>query len=160
MHQGPARRYYASLVGHWSGRLDLAITNAEAARAAPFIVRAAVRVGSFTMATTLHPSGHDYVHTTRVSRLGITLMRSREVIAIDEDGRAIRMSGEQTRFMGPNEPYESTGEIDDSATRATYRIPWAGAPMTQRTRIVREGLELEQETVWSRGTVLLRRHSA
>ncbi len=121
------------------------------------MLRAAARISHFMMKTTLRASGRDYLHTTQVSRLGITLMRSREVITIGDDGRSIRMSGEQRPLIGPKELYESIGEIDDSATRATYRIPWAGTSMTQRTRIVSDGLALEQETAWSRGAVLLLR---
>jgi hypothetical protein len=154
---GPAHRYYGSLVGSWRGPFVLSVTNAEAARAVPFPLRMAAWVGSFTMSTTLSGSGNTYEHTTRVHRLGMTLMRTRESIDIAEDGKSFVMSGEQDPSIGPKVPYEGTGEIDDGATGATYRITWAQMPLTQTTRIVPEGLELLQETAWSRGFVLLRR---
>ena len=155
---GPAHRYYASLVGAWSGRFDLQVTDREAMRSAPFPARASARLasplGGYSMSTTLAGTGRDWHHTTRVEKFGLTLFTSDETIAIADDGRSFRITGVQHPLVGPEERYEGPGEIDPSASGATYRITWAGAPLQQRTAILPEGLQLTQETAW---VVLLRR---
>ena len=166
----PALRYYRALVGAWSGRFTLTITDPRAFRegAAPWLTKLGLapvalvpRLGVATMATTLQPQGDGdsptFRHTTRVSRWGVTLFATDEVISLGDDGRSIHMSGSQRMGPGGAEPYESEGEVDEAATRATYRILWVGEPLVQRTAIVPEGLELSQETRWSRAMVLLRR---
>lgn len=118
----------------------------------------AARLGSGWIATTLTAEGPaEFLHTTRIFKWQLTLFRSTELIVVNADGRTFRLSGEQrSRFSRP-QPYEADGEVDDSADRATYRIPWAGEVLLQRTRIVEAGLELVQETAWSRASVLLQR---
>lgn len=166
----PALRYYRALVGAWSGRFTLAITDARALRqgSAPWLAKLGLSplalvpgLGAATMATTLGPEGaaeaRSFRHTTRVSRWGVTLFETDELIVLGGDGRSLRMTGSQRMGPGGAERYESEGEIDEAATRATYRIPWAGESLVQRTHIVPEGLELSQETRWSRAFVLLRR---
>jgi len=160
-NDGPVHRYYRALEGQWSGTLTLTITDPVALRGYPLSTRAMMTfsrlLGPVLMQTTLAASGAAYRHTTRVSRAGIPLFVTSEIISPGDDGRSLRMSGEQRTSIGAVERYDADGEVDDSATRATYRIPWLGAPLVQRTRIVDEGLELTQETPWSRAEVLLRR---
>lgn len=124
------------------------------ARATLLLARVA---GSLRMDTTLAAAGPGFVHTTRVSKLGLLVYETSERIVLGADGRSLRMSGEQRPRVGPAEPYEATGVIDETATCAEYRIPWMGAEMVQSTAVVQEGLELRQETPWSRGYVLLAR---
>jgi hypothetical protein len=165
MEEGAARRYYESLLGSWSGRFSLAITDGTAAAKAPFAIRTAVRfarvVGGYVMSTTLRPSksgdSPGYVHTTRVSSFGVPLFATEEVIVLHPDGRTFQMRGTQRPLIGADETYAADGEIDAAAKRATYQITWAGAPLVQRTTIVPEGLELSQDTAWSTAFVLLRR---
>jgi hypothetical protein len=162
MGQGPALRYYGSLVGRWSGRFEMTVTSSSALRGAAFPVRILATMirlfgGAAQMHTTLAPEGAGFRHTTRVTKWGVRVFVTEEVISLQGDGRGLRMKGEQRRRFGAAEGYEAHGEIDETATRATYHLRWAGAEMTQRTAIVEEGLELTQETAWSRGYVLLRR---
>lgn len=161
----PARRYYESLTDAWSGRFTIAVTDWRGGgrgAGAPKAMAAAMRlVGPALMETTLAAEGDDFVHTTRVSKWGVTLLETRERIVLAGDGTSLAMTGEQRARFGASEPYEAEGEIDETATRATYRIPWAGVELVQRTRIVDggAGLELEQLTPFSRAFVVLRRAS-
>jgi hypothetical protein len=118
-----------------------------------------------TMATTLDfgaalASKGEALHTTRVIKWGATVARTRESIFIQRDGRSLRMVGTQAMWpaLGRDEPYEATGEIDSSGTRATYSIPWLGtATIDQRTEIVPGGLRLTQDTRGSHAEVVLLR---
>lgn len=160
MIDGPARRYYRSLEGRWSGRFHFAVTDPRAGGEAAALRRMAALsrlVGPASIATTLEAEGDCFRHTTRISKWGATLYETAERIELRPDGRALVMSGELRAPFRPVERYEASGEIDERATGATYRIPWAGVEMVQRTAIVAEGLELSQETPWSRAYVLLRR---
>jgi hypothetical protein len=166
VEDGPALRYYRSLVGSWSGALTLFVTDAGALRAATLATRSRIRtmallsgtLGAARMATTLEAvSERRFRHTTRVAKWRATLFDSEEEIAIEDDGRSFRMTGVQRSWPGRREPLSGEGEIDATATGAVYRIPWFGVELIQRTTIVPEGLELTQETPWSRAAVLLRR---
>lgn len=161
---GPAHRYYRALEGCWAGGFRLAVTDWHALGGLTMATKATATlahlVGATSMSTTLHASGRDYLHTTRVRKWAIVAFETSEVITVGEDGRTFRLRGEQRPWLGRAERYEAHGEIDGSATRATYHIPWLGADMLQRTAIVPEGLELTQETAWSRAFVLLRRTRA
>jgi hypothetical protein len=170
MNDTPARRYYRSLEGRWSGLLTIRRFPSSAGppgwttRLRLATLAALFRLfGPVRMHTTLFAAapgaGHDFVHTTRVEKWGITLGLTREDITIGPDGRTLTMTGEQ-RFAPAlcwPTPYTSDGEIDEAAQGATYRIPWFGLPLVQRTAIVEQGLRFVQETPWSRGEVLLSR---
>ena len=159
--EGPAFDYYRALEGSWLGTLAFKVTSLRTA--AKFGARTGVaallgQLGSSTsMATTLRASGGGFVHTTRVTASGVTVFETSEHITIGDAGRSIRMAGAQHPRVGPRERYEADGEVDADAMGVTYRIPWMGSPMLQRTARVDEGLELTQETPWSRASVLLRR---
>lgn len=161
MSTGPALRYYRSLEGSWLGNLRFQVTNADELRARSFdkrMMAVASRLGSAWMATTLAAEGpREFLHTTRVFKWKLVLFSSTELIRVNADERSFRLSGEQRPLLGGFEPYEATGEVEDSAERALYRIPWAGEELVQRTHIVEAGLELVQETAWSRASVLLER---
>lgn len=165
----PAERYYAGLVGSWRGLFHLEITDAAAMRrsSAPLLVRWGLllvaffpRLGLFWMETLLERDDTEsgvYVHTTRVSRFGFTSYSTSERLTLAADGRSLTMVGETAAPFGRPERYDATATIADDASGATYAIPWLGEELTQRTRVVPEGLELTQETRWSRATVLLHR---
>jgi hypothetical protein len=170
LERGPALRYYESLVGSWSGEYTFAVidwggvrsTGTLAQRLSVASMALMTKVaGPSRMATTLAEDepGRSFVHTTRVSKAGILLFETRETIAIADDGRSLRMAGRLRPVGGREEAYEAPGEIDDTATRATYRIPWFGVELLQRTKVEEDGraLALSQETPWLRAEVLLRR---
>ncbi len=165
-----ALRYYGSLVGAWSGRFAFTITDAALLSAEPFAVKLPVRasvliarvVGALRMSTTLRPSPDDaraYVHTTLAVSMGIVLYETREIITVLADGRSFTVSGTQRPWprIGKGAPYEGRGEVNADADAATYFLPWYGKELVQRTQIVPKGLSLSQETIWSRGEVVLER---
>lgn len=159
---GPALRYYRSLVGRWSGDFTLAVTDPAALAALPWRVRAmglfARLDGRLRMATTLaEVDARTFAHTTRVTKWSVVVLQSEETITLADDGWRLRMAGVQRPRGAPVEPYAGDGEIAPGGDAATYAIQWAGAPMTQRTHVVAEGLRLTQETAWSRASVVLRR---
>jgi hypothetical protein len=166
MTPAPAFRYYSSLVGRWSGPFTFAVTDWRALRREP--ARTVLRVGAMgalarlvgaaTMKTTLHAAGAGFKHTTRVEKGGVAVVETVEIITLLEGGRSFRLAGEQRSPFDPPAPYEASGEVDEDATRATYRIPWQGVTMRQQTAIVEGGLALSQATAWSYGSVVLRRH--
>ena len=163
----PNLRYYRALVGRWSGRFELRVTDGNALAQQPLFTRLVGFTARFggraKIATTLDEAGPDrFLHTTRVTRFGLTLLRSRETIALSSDGSTFIIQGWQ-RFLWRHDPYRGEGQITADASGAHYPITWLGAPMTQTTRI--EGpdnepsLRLVQQTVWSAGEVLLKRQS-
>lgn len=168
MSESPALRYYRRHVGSWSGRFGFRVTSWRALAGAGVATMLLIgpmalltRIfGPSTMSTRVEAIGRDFRHTTRVSKWGVTLYETEETIAIDEDGRTVRLAGTQGTRFGRPVPYEATAEIDDGAMGAVYRIPWMGVGLVQRTRIVPDGLELVQETPWSHASVVLRGTSA
>lgn len=165
---GAARRYYESVVGRWAGAYTFAITDAVAFRACamPFVDRRRLASmpssGPFTMATSVaFGGGAEVVHTTRVSKWGVTLFRSVESIQLDDDGRSFVLRSTQRFFPAPwsaRDFGEARGEVNETSDGATYRIPWiGGVEMIQRTRMLADGLLLVQQTPWSRAEVTLRR---
>src|SRR5512143_3721694 len=92
----PNRAYYRSVEGRWSGPLDLAITDWRAFRASAMgladrlrvlsMIVAARVVGPCRLDTTVDASGattrDEVIHTTRVTKWGVTFMRSVERIAL------------------------------------------------------------------------------
>jgi hypothetical protein len=167
----PAERYYASLAGRWDGSLELAITDWSALRATamPWTAKLAwMSMGAVTqligparLETTLsraHDSG-DWLHTTRVSQIGLCLLKTHERICPHGDGIGLAMHGQQAVWPRLQTPlsYTAQGEIDERAAEATYRIPLLSAEVLQRTAITETGLLLTQETPWLRGQVLLQR---
>lgn len=163
-----ALRYYTSLVGRWEGSFRLQVTDRLALRRRPTLTRwtgfLASVSGPMRMRTTLEAQRGEgattFFHTTEVSSWGVTSFTTEETITLDDDGVGLAMTGVQRVRLAGTTPYESRGSVDESGTRATYHLTWLGGPLVQRTRIVPEGLELTQDTDWSRGEVLLVRRDA
>ena len=82
-------------------------------------------------------------------------MSSSERIDVQRGGDDVVMRGEQRVPLAGTTPFEATATIHEGATSATYRIPWEGVTMIQRTRIVPDGVEIAQETPYSQARVLL-----
>lgn len=159
--EDPVRTYYRSLIGSYEGRLRFLISNRAACRLLPWSVRfaggAAHLAQGLSMQTTLAAKGEAFFHTTCVRMFGINIFTTEEEIVRVGNGRALRMHGNQRVRWGRPQVYEATGEIDPTATRATYNVPWLGSALVQRTRIVEGGLHLTQDTDWSHAEVLLLR---
>lgn len=168
----PHRAYYRAVEGRWQGTLDFAITDWAALRAAPIAAFDRLRligmalasrlVGPSRLDTSVDASGEEVVHTTRVSKWGLTMMRSTERLVLDPNGRDLVMhvalglapTPGRTRSLPP-----APARVDEAATRASYRIPWFGGEMRQEAERSADGttVTLVQETAYSRGVQVLRR---
>ena len=173
----PNRAYYRSVEGHWSGPLDLAITDWRAFRVCPMGLADRLRVLSMVLTarllgpcrlnTSVDASGaarDEVVHTTRVSKWGVTLMRSVERIALAANGRDVTMQIEMrlapTLWRARIEP-GSPALVDASGRRASYRFTWFGTEMRQEAERSPDGgtVTLTQLTDFSRGVQVLRRRA-
>lgn len=118
-------------------------------------------IGRFWIDTeVVHSPVGEVRHTTRIHKWGITLFDSRELFRLDPKGRELAVSGEQriwptrwrTRGFG-----DSHGQIDETATRASYEFEWFGTRLRQTGEIVGEGVVLTMDTGWARGVQHLQR---
>lgn len=170
----PNRAYYRSVEGRWRGTLDFAITDWAAFRGCPMSLADRLRmlsmalsarlVGPARLETSVDAGGDEVVHTTRVSKWGLTFMRSTEWLALAANGRDLTMRIDlrlaptpwRVRAIPP-----SPARVDEAARHASYRFPWFGAEMRQEAERSADGdtVTLTQETPYSRGVQVLRRSS-
>jgi hypothetical protein len=163
--------YYAHHEGRWRGRFRLVITDPRAFREAaiPAIDRARIRM----MAAICRVLGFAWMHTrvdcaalgegrvlheTRFSRLGMPLLVGREVLTPRADGRSGTMTIDH-RFppFGARTWDDGAVIIDEHAAGAVYDLPWIGGRIRQKTRVVPDGLVVEQEGPFSHAEVCLMR---
>jgi len=149
--------YYRACVGSWRCPFSPDVSDFPALRRA---LGTAAALGLWGMAhwpralgtprlhTTVRyaPDG-DVVHTTRVTWLGFPMLRSREVITLDPDGRHLHMRGESRSSLTPwrVDRIEATGEVNAATTRASYSIHFMGAEMLQTTLREADRVTLTQE---------------
>ncbi len=96
-------------------------------------------------------------HTTRLRMWGLELFRSTEFFDLHEDGLRLGVRGERWTWPGLRSDFVgSSGEVSPDGRSASYRFPWFGAELTQRTRIVEGGCDIEQSTGWGGGVQELR----
>jgi hypothetical protein len=170
----PHLAYYRAHQGRWSAPYSVSITSWRAFWTAPMGPLDRLRglwmgtVAAWTglrMDTSVdcevYAARREVLHTTALSLWGVTFFRSVEVLALREDGLGASMSGEQRLWPVPWRPRpfgEGQVEIAPDAQSARYTFDWMGGRLVQRTRVVPEGLELEQQTDWFRARALLRRY--
>jgi len=149
--------YYHACVGRWACAFTPEVSDFGALRRA---LGTAAALGLWAMtrwpaclgASRLHTTvsyapGGDVMHTTRVTWLGLPLMRSRELITLDPDGRHLRVRGESRSSVTPwrKDRIEATGEVSTATTRASYSIRFMGAEMLQTAERDAERVTLTQE---------------
>ena len=166
-----AANYYLRLLGAWCGSFRFSVTDHRALRASnakrltiAWMGMMSRLTGASVMSTTLSRAGGDgrtFNHTTRVTKWGVTVLDSHELIRVAEDGQRVHMTGEQSHGPFNKMPYEAPGKIDELASGAEYIIPWLGSTMVQRTRILEDGMKLEltQKTDFSFASVTLIRQA-
>jgi hypothetical protein len=176
LDEAPNRIYYRAVEGSWRAPLDLVIADWRAFRTTPMGIADRLRLlalvatgrllGSCRLDTRVDASQvatrGEVVHTTRVSKWGVTLMRSREQLTLDSNGRDLTMRIEMRLWpilwrvrVHPPAP----ASVDPTGRRATYRFAWLGTEMRQRGERSADGttVTLTQETAFSRGVQVLRR---
>jgi hypothetical protein len=164
----PSQRYYKLVQGRWRAPFSLVLTDRERFEATRMSaldrarVRSMLLLGPFAFDTSVdYDSGverGEVVHTTRVSKLGMTLLSGFERIALDPDGRTARFVAEHRLSPTPWRIHRFEGriEVDESGTRASYFYPWCGSEMRQTTVATAELVTITQETDWSRAILELR----
>lgn len=172
----PSHRYYGACCGRWSATFDFALTDRAAFWATSMSLLDRARLlsiaslpkilGPFRFDTTLaFPSGREgdcALHTTRVSKFGVTLLSSVETIALDADGRGFLFSGGMRLFPLPfleRSFGQWPGSVNEEGTQASYRFAWFGTEMQQLAELSADGqtVTLTQQTPFSRSSARLRR---
>jgi hypothetical protein len=164
------------MVGRWSGRLTLVITDRAALASASMsafdrliwrLTALAERIfGAPWFETSVAPAegvaSDVVVHTTRVRSLFLTMVRGTEILTLDPDGRRFTMSGEHRFLWTPwrTRRVEGVGEVDADAEGASYSLSYLGAPIVQKTRVVGRALAITQTSAFGRSEVRLERVAA
>jgi len=167
----PNHAYYRACEGRWRCDFDFAITDPAAFRAAPLawidrqrivsVVNWARWAGPFQFITTVEckPQG-EVLHTTRLSKFGVSFLHSVETITLDPNGRDFTLRGSQRYWptgLWHSRSITGHGQVDETATRATYEFSWFGTRMQQSTLRHEHGVDIVQHSPFSRGTQQLRR---
>ncbi|MCO4764288.1 MAG: hypothetical protein KC502_22440 [Myxococcales bacterium] len=169
----PNDAYYQSCVGQWRCPMDFRVTDWPTFWRASMGPIDRIRVlslvlwpswlGRIYLDTSVSrvpgANGDGVLHTTRVSWLGICVMRSTERIELDPDGRRFMLIG--TRRMMPTywreESFSAPGVVDQTASKASYTFSWFGTELTQTTVASPDLVVATQGTAWSIGVQQLRR---
>lgn len=156
--------YYRAVEGHWRCRFDFRITDHRALRRdvkrlrdrIQLRVLAALARFGLWMETSVDctrvNSHREVIHTTRLAKWGITLIRTLEVILLDANGRDFVM--EVSMRLGGG---KCSGTVNEAGTMASYEIPFFGAVMRQTGHREGDVTRIMQETAFSRGEQRLRR---
>ena len=152
----PNHDYFRACEGSWACRFSVEVTDFTALRRAVGLLNAGglallarwpgfLGTPRFRTSVAYDPSGQ-VVHTTRISWLGLPLARSREVLELDVDGRGVTFLGEFRFLMAPwrVERVEAVGEVDETASRASYTIQFLGAEMAQSAERLADRVTLTQ----------------
>jgi hypothetical protein len=174
----PFERYYTANEGRWRGPVRFRLTSPGALWRADLTVMqrlswlslALLRCvpGPVTMHTTVSPVSWvldraEVTHTTRITVLGMTIMRSVEVFAADAGGRGGDVTGAKRLwpFVGAGEPYvDSRFEVTPDGRSADYRLSMLGTWLEQRGEIGERETRITQSTAFATGEQRLVRVAA
>lgn len=174
----PHRAYYRSVAGQWRGSVDLAITDWAAFRRSGISIVDRLRLvsmlatarllGPCRLDTSVDASRADrdhIVHTTRVSKWGMTLLQSVEHIALAPGGRDATMRVEMRlapTLWRTRVETDTPVTVDAAGSGASYRFTWFGTEMRQEALRSDDGQQvvLIQTTRFSRGEQRLRRRTS
>lgn len=153
----PARAYYTACQGRWCAPVDVRVTDPAALRASNMglLARARLRLlaawpaafGRLMLHTSVALDGDEVVHTTAIRWLGVPVAATVERFHLEPDGRSLRASGGAVGH----------GEVDATATRATYALTWFGTPLRMTTRRGADTIALHQDGPGWQGRHLLTR---
>jgi hypothetical protein len=111
-------------------------------------------LGRFSMWTLVHfPAGAGQVnHFTRIRKWGITFLRSEKIFHFQEDGVGLRIEGEESFWprLAKAYPFSPTkGAVAESATEASYQMPFFGQPSDCRAHLGPPWGEIRLENEWA-----------
>ena len=171
MADTPFSRYFTPKQGQWSGAFHFTLTRWRALLSSPVglfdrvsVLSLAALCGLFgplsieTSVEVARLHQGEVLHTTRISRWGLTLYRSVERFLVDTDGRRLKVEGEQWSLpwrWRPRRYQESRGEISEDGARASYLLSWLGASLRQESTPEGPRLRFTQDTDWSHADFIL-----
>lgn len=162
-----ASHYFTKVTGFWSGAYRFQVTD-------KVIMRAEVprrvdrlrllflqRLSPVRMDTSVSWLRQGLVlHTTRITYRGLFCMDSVELFRLHDNGKTFTV--EMSQRLAPTSWLTRTfsdghGDVDHAASCANYQLPWIGGVISQHAKIVEQGVELTQTSLWLSGNVLLLR---
>ena len=174
MESKPHESYYRANAANWRGSLEYELTDWAAFRACSMGLLDRLRVlfmaygpkllGRFTIETSVTVSvgaaQGDVVHTTRISKFGVALMRGVEWVTLSDNGTSATFRCEHRE--GPNfwhvRRFSGQAEVAQDALSASYTFyPWYGTTLHQTGKICGAETHLVQRTPWFQGVQRLRR---
>ncbi len=97
-------------------------------------------------------------HSTKLKKWGIVFYRSEKVFELDADGQSLRLTGFEY-FWPLGQVAVSfaplSGRVDESAMRANYQMPLAGAVCDCRTYLNQPQGFIEIQNPWLKGRFTL-----
>ncbi len=143
MNLQPHQEYFYRNRGHWNWNVDFRVKSWEGMlhsqiplehkfRLVGFVLTQKI-FGSFKMKTfvDLGTDPHQVGHTTEFFKSGICFFRSQKTFTLDQDGRRIRLKGQEYfwPFMKSGKGFiETSGIVDDPNVKAHYKMPMFGLP--------------------------------
>ncbi len=167
----PNHRYYRTNHGVWTSPFEFRITSWRrfwASRMSLFDRLQALSlalvprlIGRFRMDTTLdyHTAGlteNFVVHTTKISKWGVTLFDSREEFTLDPNGRDVAISGRRKNLWKVENYDNATCRVNAAGTEATYTFPWFGGTLHQVGSVRGWGAQIFHTGDWFHGVQELR----
>lgn len=169
----PSHRYYKACEGRWRGPLSMRITDWKAFFVSEMSLfdRASLLsllsmqklLGACHLDTSVECEPENaVVHTTRVHKLGLTFLQSREVLQLDDDGITVRMQIEMRLFPTALRVQQLDARkvvVDAGGFHVDYWLPWMGIEMHQHGERSVDGqtVVLTQVTECTEGVQVLRR---
>lgn len=101
----------------------------------------------------------EVVHTTAIRWWRLPLVRSREVLTLNADGRRLELCGDSRFLLVPwkVERLVGAGEVNESGTCAVYQLEFMGARMQQTAERSSDRVTLTQEMAGYRAVQPLQR---
>ena len=161
----PSFRYYRALQGRWRGSMMLVLRRPRAAQGGGVCSLLSRLFSPLQMDTTVDASAHiqrgEVLHTTRISKAGVTLYQAIETLTLAANGRDVSIERRQRVPFSPfyvRETGKSRAEVDADARRVRYEFALLGGILRQLATHEDDGsVQLIQEAPFLRAEVRLRR---
>lgn len=153
----PTEVYYREAQGRWRGDMNVHISSfAQLRRTLGFLNAMSLWMvanwprflGAFSLETTVTCLAQQKVeHTTTIFWGRFAMMRSIERLSLHDDGHRFHLTGETRMTLAPWQHYTMAGEgeVDHTATHATYELNWLGTTLKQTTTRTTKQTTLVQE---------------
>jgi len=169
MDQANTFHYFRHHQGHWQGRYHFSICNWSVFWQARLSLMERLQLLSLALLPFLSlktqveaEKAGAVVHRTWLEIAGICCFKSVETLYLHPDGRNLHSKQVQQLWPGFKSLPETTGTgwILPDGTGMVYDWHWYDRRMKQRSRILPDGLELQQSSDYSHAHVILQRTPA